>query len=42
MDAKTHWDKVYSTKRGEEVSWYQANPACSLRLLEQVPVGPAT
>lgn len=28
-----HWDRVYNTKAVDEVSWYQANPATSTRLL---------
>lgn len=29
----THWDDVYRAKRLDEVSWFQAEPAMSLRLL---------
>ena len=29
-----HWDKVYATKRPEEVSWYRAHLDTSLRLIE--------
>ena len=42
MDTKTHWERVYSSKRSDEVSWYQANPAPSLRLLEIAGIGPKT
>ncbi len=28
-----HWDTVYATKRQDEVSWFQAEPVTSLRLL---------
>jgi hypothetical protein len=42
MDAKTHWERVYSSKRSDELSWYQANPDPSLRLLDHVGVGPST
>jgi len=42
MDAKTHWERVYATKRSEELSWYQGDPAPSLRLLDHVGIGPNT
>lgn len=34
MDRKQHWDTVYTTKGESEVSWFEALPAVSLRLLE--------
>ena len=34
--ASAHWDDVYATKGTDRVSWYQARPATSLRLLEAV------
>ena len=33
METGQHWDSVYGSKRHEDVSWYQAHPATSLRLL---------
>lgn len=30
MRRKEHWEKVYSTKKLQEVSWYQPNPKASL------------
>jgi hypothetical protein len=42
MDAKTHWERVYSSKRSDELSWYQANPDPSLHLLDHVGLGPNT
>ena len=30
---KDHWEKVYATKDDLEVSWYQENPATSLKLI---------
>jgi 2-polyprenyl-3-methyl-5-hydroxy-6-metoxy-1,4-benzoquinol methylase len=36
MDAKTHWEKVYSTKAPEAVSWYCPHLATSLALIERV------
>lgn len=32
-DRKTHWDDVYRRQSPNEVSWYQENPALSLRLI---------
>jgi hypothetical protein len=34
-DAAEHWDAVYATKASNEVSWFQATPTTSLRLLER-------
>jgi SAM-dependent methyltransferase len=34
-----HWEQVYRTKDPTEVSWYQADPAVSFRLIEQTGVG---
>lgn len=31
--AKTHWETVYQTKKPNEVSWYQDNPAKSCELI---------
>jgi len=33
--AAEHWDAVYATKASNEVSWFQATPTTSLRLLER-------
>jgi ubiquinone/menaquinone biosynthesis C-methylase UbiE len=35
MDRETHWDKVYRTKRPDEVSWYQRDPALSLDFIRR-------
>jgi SAM-dependent methyltransferase len=37
----THWNTVYETKTTDEVSWYQRQPATSLRLLTSMssPLG---
>ena len=35
MDAKTHWEKVYTTKEPETVSWYRAHLDTSLALVER-------
>ena len=34
MDRKGHWGHLYRTKADTDVSWFQAEPALSLRLLE--------
>lgn len=34
MDSKEHWEHLYQTKADTDVSWFQAEPALSLRLLE--------
>ena len=31
--SEEHWDRVYATKGGDDVSWYQAVPATSIRLV---------
>jgi len=35
-DAKSHWEKIYETKKPEEVSWTQSVPATSLRLIRKL------
>jgi 2-polyprenyl-3-methyl-5-hydroxy-6-metoxy-1,4-benzoquinol methylase len=35
MDATTHWDKVYTTKAPDAVSWYRAHLETSLALIER-------
>jgi len=34
MDTKSHWEKVYRTKRPNEVSWYRPHLEISLQLIE--------
>lgn len=34
MNRKDHWERIYRTKGPSDVSWFQAEPAQSLRLLE--------
>ena len=34
MDPKSHWEKVYRTKRPNEVSWYRPHLEISLQLIE--------
>jgi SAM-dependent methyltransferase len=35
VDTKTHWDKVYTTKAPDAVSWYRAHLSTSLALIER-------
>jgi 2-polyprenyl-3-methyl-5-hydroxy-6-metoxy-1,4-benzoquinol methylase len=34
-----HWERVYRTRRPDEVSWYEVEPAVSLRLVTSVSTG---
>ena len=36
VDTKSHWEKVYRTKRPDEVSWYRPHLDVSLRLVHEV------
>ncbi len=35
FDRKAHWEKIYSTKQVNEVSWYQPTPETSLHFIQQ-------
>ena len=35
MDSKVHWDRVYRSTAPDRVSWYQAEPELSLRLIQR-------
>ena len=39
MEAKSHWDEVYSTKSSEAVSWYQPHATLSLEMIRRVASG---
>jgi trans-aconitate methyltransferase len=41
-DRAHHWDDVYGTKAADQVSWYQARPTTSLRLLTEAVPRPAS
>jgi len=41
MNAKRHWDQLYSTTASADVSWYQRSPARSLELIARAKVSPA-
>jgi ubiquinone/menaquinone biosynthesis C-methylase UbiE len=36
MDKKQHWEKVFTTKQVDEVSWYQQTPQQSLDFVKQL------
>jgi hypothetical protein len=38
MDLKSHWQKVYTTKATDAVSWFEMLPAMSLRMIEATGV----
>ena len=38
FDLKTHWEKIYTTKQLNEVSWYQPVPQTSLHLIENIQI----
>jgi SAM-dependent methyltransferase len=41
-DRHDHWQKVYTSKGENEVSWFQESPAPSLELIERVSANPAS
>jgi SAM-dependent methyltransferase len=38
MQAKTHWDQVYTTRPADQVSWFQPHAELSLRLIRAAGV----
>ena len=42
MDRKEHWERVYTTKASTGVSWFQAAPTVSARLLDAAGLEPHT
>ncbi len=40
FNRKAHWEKVYTEKTPEGVSWYQRQPAMSLELIVSSGIGP--
>ena len=42
MDRKEHWQKVFTTKGEQDVSWFEALPAMSLQMMESAGLGPET
>jgi SAM-dependent methyltransferase len=42
MDRKQHWEHVFAAKGEHDVSWFEALPAISLRMMEAAGLGPET
>ena len=42
MDIKAHWERIYTSKATDEVSWFELTPTTSIRLIEAANVGPST
>ena len=42
MDPKDHWDRIYSTTRSDDLSWFQTEPSTSLRLLDAIGLSTST
>jgi hypothetical protein len=42
MDAQTHWEKIYTEKAADAVSWYRAHLETSLALIERAAAGSAS
>jgi 2-polyprenyl-3-methyl-5-hydroxy-6-metoxy-1,4-benzoquinol methylase len=40
VERQAHWEKVYQTKREDEVSWFQDSPSISLDLIQATGVRP--
>lgn len=38
-DQNAHWDRVYTEKRAEDVSWRQEEPTLSLKLIRRTGIG---
>jgi len=38
MNFKTYWDKIYSTRQQNEVSWYQPTPKVSLDFIHELNI----
>jgi SAM-dependent methyltransferase len=39
MDAKSHWESIYTSRAPTELSWYQARPLLSLQLIRATGIG---
>ncbi len=37
-----HWQRVYSTRPSDQVSWFQPDPAASLQMIEQAGLAAST
>ena len=38
MDRREHWDRIYGSKQDQDLSWFEAQPAESLQMLEAAGV----
>jgi 2-polyprenyl-3-methyl-5-hydroxy-6-metoxy-1,4-benzoquinol methylase len=42
MDARTHWEKIYTTKAPDQVSWYRPHLETSLAFIKRSALGPSS
>lgn len=42
MDRKQHWETIFKAKGEQDVSWFEALPTISLRMMESAGLGPET
>jgi hypothetical protein len=42
MDRKQHWERVFTTKREQDVSWFESLPALSLQMMHAAGLTPET
>ena len=42
MDRKQHWEHVFGARGEQDVSWFEALPAISIRMMEAAGLGPET
>ncbi len=42
MDRREHWESVYASKGDAELSWFQARPELSLRIIRELKLKPAS
>jgi predicted TPR repeat methyltransferase len=40
-ERKAHWEKIYKTKKADEVSWFQPVPETSLKLIDKLNLAPS-
>ncbi|TDJ06082.1 MAG: class I SAM-dependent methyltransferase [Deltaproteobacteria bacterium] len=40
MEPKDHWEKIYTDKKGTEVTWHQLKPVVSLQLIDELNLSP--
>jgi hypothetical protein len=42
MDRQAHWNRIYDATASAELSWYQAEPTLSLRLIDAAGFTPSS